>query len=319
MSQFSDLISFIRKEINFSIKKIPIPDTPNYLYDPIKYALKGKGKRFRPILTHLVGRAYKVDPDSLMNISLAVELLHNFTLIHDDIMDKDTIRHSQKTIHHKWDISTAILAGDGIYTIAQLILNSIDRCDNQIIKCFNEVTLDICEGQALDKEFENSKIISEDLYLMMIKKKTGSLISASAMLPSIYAKEEIGNTELYRQFGEYIGKGFQIHDDLLEITSDLNTMGKSLESDVSQGKQTIMVIKACKRYKENWNDIIANSSKSELRTNIYNFLNEKGIIEETKKIAKSYFNKSRLILKKLNHINTSELSQYVNLLEERTY
>ena len=319
MSQFSDLISFIRKEINFSIKKIPIPDTPNYLYDPIKYALKGKGKRFRPILTHLVGRAYKVDPDSLMNISLAVELLHNFTLIHDDIMDNDTIRHSQKTIHHKWDISTAILAGDGIYTIAQLILNNVDRCDNQIIKCFNEVTLDICEGQALDKEFENSNIISEDLYLKMIKKKTGSLIAASAMLPSIYAKEEIGNIELYRQFGEYIGKGFQIHDDLLEITSDLNTMGKSLDSDVSQGKQTIMVIKAYKRYKESWNDIIANSSKSELRTNIYNFLNEKGIIEETKKIAESYFNKSRLILKKLNHINTSELLQYVNLLEKRTY
>ena len=90
-------------------------------------------------------------------------------------------------------------------------------------------------------------------------------------------------------------------------------------SDVSQGKQTIMVIKAYKRYKESWNDIIANSSKSELRTNIYNFLNEKGIIEETKKIAKSYFNKSRLILKKLNHINTSELSQYVDLLEKRTY
>ena len=104
MSQFSDLICFIRREINFSIKKIPIPDTPNYLYDPIKYALKGKGKRFRPILTHLVGRAYKIDPDTLMNISLAVELLHNFTLIHDDIMDKDTIRHSQKTIHDKWDI-----------------------------------------------------------------------------------------------------------------------------------------------------------------------------------------------------------------------
>ena len=122
---------------------------------------------------------------ALMNLSLAVELLHNFTLIHDDIMDKDTIRHSQKTIHHKWDISTAILAGDGIYTIAQLILSSTDGCNNQIMRCFNEVTLDICEGQALDKEFENSNVISEKLYFEMIKKKTGSLIAASAMLPSI--------------------------------------------------------------------------------------------------------------------------------------
>ena len=319
MSQFSELISFIRNEINFSIKQLRIPDTPNYLYDPIKYALKGKGKRFRPILTHIVGRAYRIDPDSLMNISLAIELLHNFTLIHDDIMDKDTMRHSQKTIHHKWDVPTAILAGDGIYTIAQLILNSTDGCDNEIMKCFNEVTLDICEGQALDKEFENSNIISEDLYLMMIKKKTGSLIAASAMLPSIYAKEEIDKTELFRQFGECLGKGFQIHDDLLEITSDTTTMGKSLESDVFQGKQTIMVIKANNRYKESWNNIITDSNKSELRINIYNFLNEKGIIEETKLIAESYFNKSRMILQKLNHINTSELAQYIDVLEKRAY
>ena len=88
MSQFSELISFIRKEINYSLKKLPIPDTPTYLYEPIKYALKGGGKRLRPILTHLVGRAYNTDPNSLMSISLAIELLHNFTLIHDDIMDK---------------------------------------------------------------------------------------------------------------------------------------------------------------------------------------------------------------------------------------
>ena len=319
MSQFSELVSFIRDEINISIKKLPIPDTPTYLYDPIRYALKGRGKRFRPILTHIVGRAYKIDPDSLMNMSLAIELLHNFTLIHDDIMDKDTIRHSQKTIHHKWDISTAILAGDGIYTIAQLILNSMDRCDNQIMKCFNEVTLDICEGQALDKEFENSNIISEDLYLMMVKKKTGSLIAASAMLPSIYAKEDEDKIELYRHLGEYLGKGFQIHDDLLEITSDPTTMGKSLESDVFQGKQTIMVIKANHKYIESWNKVITDSNTSELRKNIYNFLNEKGIIEETKSIAESYFNKSRMILKELNHINTSELSHYIDLLEKRTY
>ena len=197
MSQFSELISFIRKEINYSLKKLPIPDTPNYLYEPIKYALKGEGKRLRPILTHLVGRTYNTDPNSLMSISLAIELLHNFTLIHDDIMDKDTIRHSQKTIHHKWDTSTAILAGDGIYTVAQLVLNSIDRYNKEISKCFNEVTLDICEGQALDKEFENLDIVTEDLYLEMIKKKTGSLIAAAAMLPSIYAEDEIDNTELF--------------------------------------------------------------------------------------------------------------------------
>ena len=319
MSQFSELISFIRKEINYSLKKLPIPDTPTYLYEPIKYALKGGGKRLRPILTHLVGRAYNTDPNSLMSISLAIELLHNFTLIHDDIMDKDTIRHSQKTIHHKWDTSTAILAGDGIYTIAQLVLNSIDRYDKEINKCFNEVTLDICEGQALDKEFENLDNVTEDLYFEMIKKKTGSLIAAAAMLPSIYAEDEIDNTELFRSFGECLGKGFQIHDDLLEITSDSKTMGKSLDSDIFEGKQTIMVIKAKQYFKESWDSIVLNSKKSDLKKNIYAFFNEKKIIEETKHIAESYFKKSRKILKKLNHINSDELFMFVDLLENRSF
>ena len=319
MSQFSELVSFIRKEINYSLKKLPIPDTPTYLYEPIKYALKGGGKRLRPILTHLVGRAYNIDPNSLMSISLSIELLHNFTLIHDDIMDKDTIRHSQKTIHHKWDTSTAILAGDGIYTIAQLVLNSIDKYDKEINKCFNEVTLDICEGQAMDKEFENLDIVTEDLYLEMIKKKTGSLIAAAAMLPSIYAGEEIENIGLFGSFGECLGKGFQIHDDLLEITSDSKTMGKSLDSDIFEGKQTIMVIKAKQNFKESWESIVLNSKKSELRKNIFVFFNEKKIIEETKHIAESYFKKSRKILEKLNHINADELFMFVDLLENRSF
>ena len=205
MVNFSELISFIRKEINHNIKKLPIPDTPTYLYNPIKYALASGGKRLRPILCHLIGRAYKTDPDSIMNISMAIELLHNFTLIHDDIMDKDTIRHGKKTIHHKWDISTAILAGDGIYTIAQLVLNSIDCNYKELIKFFNQVTLDICEGQALDKEFEDLDNITDDLYLEMIKKKTGSLIAASAVLPSIYANERSEKIELFRTFGECFG------------------------------------------------------------------------------------------------------------------
>ena len=319
MSQFSELVSFIRKEINYSLKKLPIPDTPTYLYEPIKYALKGGGKRLRPILTHLVGRTYNTDPNSLMSISLAIELLHNFTLIHDDIMDKDTIRHSQKTIHHKWDTSTAILAGDGIYTIAQLVLNSIDRYDKEINKCFNEVTLDICEGQAMDKEFENLDIVTEDLYLEMIKKKTGSLIAAAAMLPSIYAGEEIENIVLFRSFGECLGKGFQIHDDLLEITSDSKTMGKSLDSDIFEGKQTIMIIKAKQYFKESWESLVLNSKKSDLKKNIYVFLKEKKIIEETKYIAESYFKKSRKILKELNHINSDELFMFIDLLENRSF
>ena len=168
MSQFSELISFIRKEINYSLKNYQFLILQLFIW-PINMLLKEE-EEVKAYFNSFSWKAYNTDPNSLMSISLAIELLHNFTLIHDDIMDKDTIRHSQKTIHHKWDTSTAILAGDGIYTIAQLVLNSIDRYDKEINKCFNEVTLDICEGR-LDKEFENLDIVTEDLYLEMIKKK----------------------------------------------------------------------------------------------------------------------------------------------------
>ena len=127
------------------------------------------------------------------------------------------------------------------------------------------------------------------------------------------------NIELFRSFGECLGKGFQIHDDLLEITSDSKTMGKSLDSDIFEGKQTIMVIKAKQYFKESWDSIVLNSEKSDLKNNIYVFFNEKNIIEETKHIAEYYFKKSRKILKKLNHINSDELFMFVDLLENRSF
>ncbi|MBT4053665.1 MAG: polyprenyl synthetase family protein, partial [Candidatus Marinimicrobia bacterium] len=175
MSTFNELITFIRKEVNRDLKRLPIPERPVYLYEPIRFVLRGNGKRFRPILVHLAGRANNADPDSLMKIALAVELLHNFTLVHDDIMDNDDMRHGQAAIHSKWDEPTAILAGDGINAIAQILLSGIPDRSNAICRFFNQATLEVCEGQALDKEFENDLSITEDQYLEMVEKKTGSL------------------------------------------------------------------------------------------------------------------------------------------------
>ena len=155
MSDIKKLIQFIRKEFNRSLKLFALPNKPEYLYDPIKYALKGEGKRCRPILVHLSGKAYKTDPDIIMKVSLAVEMLHCFTLIHDDIMDSDNIRRNMPTLHHQYDISSAILAGDGMFTISQLVLNGIKKKSTSLMQFYNEAVLEICEGQALDKEFED--------------------------------------------------------------------------------------------------------------------------------------------------------------------
>ena len=319
MSTFDELITFIRKEVNRDLKRLPIPKRPVYLYEPIRFALSGNGKRFRPILVHLAGRANNADPDSLMKIALAVELLHNFTLVHDDIMDNDNMRHGQAAIHSKWDESTAILAGDGINAIAQILLSGIPDRSNAICRFFNQATLEVCEGQALDKEFENDLSITEDQYLEMIEKKTGSLLGACAALSAtlVGADQEVIN--YFDQFGRALGNGFQIHDDLLEIYGNPNEMGKSLGSDIAEGKQTMMVIKARNLFEKEWGEIIGDPDRIDFMDKIRSFFTENGIKNETKGLAQTYFDLARNSLEKIDGINCSELLDFINLVETRSY
>ena len=319
MSTFNELITLIRKEVNHDLKRLPIPKRPVYLYEPIRFALSGNGKRFRPILVHLAGRANNADPDSLMKIALAVELLHNFTLVHDDIMDNDNMRHGQAAIHSKWDESTAILAGDGINAIAQILLSGIPDRSNAICRFFNQATLEVCEGQALDKEFENDLSITEDQYLEMIEKKTGSLLGACAALSAtlVGADQEVIN--YFDQFGRALGNGFQIHDDLLEIYGNPNEMGKSLGSDIAEGKQTMMVIKARNLFGKEWGEIIGDPDRIDFMDKIRSFFTENGIENETKGLAQTYFDLARNSLEKIDGINCSELFDFVNLVETRSY
>jgi geranylgeranyl pyrophosphate synthase len=319
MSTFNELITFIRKEVNRDLKRLPIPKRPVYLYEPIRFALSGNGKRFRPILVHLAGRANNADPDSLMKIALAVELLHNFTLVHDDIMDNDNMRHGQAAVHSKWDESTAILAGDGINAIAQILLSGIPDRSNAICRFFNQATLEVCEGQALDKEFENDLSITEDQYLEMIEKKTGSLLGACAALSAtlVGADQEVIN--YFDQFGRALGNGFQIHDDLLEIYGNPNEMGKSLGSDIAEGKQTMMVIKARNLFEKEWSEIIGDPDRIDFMDKIRSFFTENGIENETKDLAQTYFDLARNSLEKIDGINCSELFDFVNLVETRSY
>ena len=319
MSTFNELITFIRKEVNRDLKRLPIPKRPVYLYEPIRFALSGNGKRFRPILVHLAGRANNADPDSLMKIALAVELLHNFTLVHDDIMDNDNMRHGQAAIHSKWDESTAILAGDGINAIAQILLSGIPDRSNAICRFFNQATLEVCEGQALDKEFENDLSITEDQYLEMIEKKTGSLLGACAALSATLVGVDQEVINYFDQFGRALGKGFQIHDDLLEIYGNPNEMGKSLGSDIAEGKQTMMVIKARNLFGKEWGEIIGDPDRIDFMDKIRSFFTENGIENETKGLAQTYFDLARNSLEKIDGINCSELFDFVNLVETRSY
>ena len=318
MEDISGLIEFIRKEFNKSLNSFSFPKTPSYLYRPIEYSLKGKGKRYRPIIVHLTGRHFKSDPDDIMKISMAIELLHCFTLIHDDIMDSDDKRRNMPTLHKKYDVPSAILAGDGIFTITQLILLSVDQNSKLLFQKYNEMVLEICEGQAMDKQYEVEDELDVDDYIEMVKKKTGALLGSCLSLPAIIENEKQGNVELLYNIGKNLGVAFQIQDDLFEIFGDEKVMGKSLGSDIASNKKTPLAILAKNEDKMRWEKLVDEYDGKNL-DNIRKFLIESGVKNKVDKIAFDYFSNAYDSLSKFGIGNNSELYSFFKFIQERHY
>ena len=318
MEDISGLIEFIRKEFNKSLNSFSFPKTPSYLYRPIEYSLKGKGKRYRPIIVHLTGRHFKSDPDDIMKISMAIELLHCFTLIHDDIMDSDDKRRNMPTLHKKYDVPSAILAGDGIFTITQLILLSVDQNSKLLFQKYNEMVLEICEGQAMDKQYEVEDELDVDDYIEMVRKKTGALLGSCLSLPAIIENEKQGNVELLYNIGKNLGVAFQIQDDLFEIFGDEKVMGKSLGSDIASNKKTPLAILAKNEDKMRWEKLVDDYDGKNL-DNTRKFLNKSGVKNKVDKIAFDYFSNAYDSLSKFGIGNNSELYSFFKFIQERHY
>ena len=316
MSDINKLVQFIQQEFNRSLKLFPLPNKPEYLYDPIRYAIKGEGKRFRPILVHLSGKVYKTDPDIIMKISLAVEFLHCFTLIHDDIMDSDNLRRNMPTLHHQFDISSAILAGDGMFTISQLVLNGIENKPASLMQYYNETVLEICEGQALDKHFEDLDDISIDMYTEMVEKKTGALLGACFYLPAVISGKSNNEINRIKYIGRQLGIAFQIQDDLFELFKDENAMGKSLGSDIFSNKKTIIAIEAQNINKTEWGKIIHQFDGKDLE-NIRNFLLEYNVKEKVEILSEHYFNTAYDELSALGLDKNSDIYKFFKMIQER--
>ncbi|MFL3024851.1 MAG: polyprenyl synthetase family protein [Candidatus Neomarinimicrobiota bacterium] len=312
-SSFEKHISFIKSDIEKSLKKIPLTNNPNYLYDPIRYIINGKGKRLRPILVHLAGHSYSADPEDLMKASIAVELIHNFTLVHDDIMDNDSLRHGKPTVHKKWDEATAILSGDAIFVLSQLLLNGLPRI---IHRRFNEVSLNICEGQGMDKEFENDHSISMGKYLIMIGKKTGALLGLCAELGALLSGKKKEQAHILFQYGLNLGLAFQIQDDLLEIFGDESTMGKSLGSDISKKKQTALTILASYHNPEEWSSF---SSKYSKITDYKSYFDKNGIRDKIEKSIEHYINKANSALNSAPKSDKDHLQKFTTLILKRKF
>lgn len=235
----------LRKQIDKKLEKVFLDKFPESLYEPCNYIIDGGGKRLRPLLLLLASKVVGGKTKDALNAAVAVELLHNFTLVHDDIMDNSDKRRGKLTVHKKYDLSTAILTGDNLLAIAYKFLLKDCRNDCQnLINTFTNGVIEVCEGQSLDKEFEAEDNITIKQYFTMIEKKTAALLEMSSSLGAQLAGADMEEIKSLALFGKYLGIAFQIQDDLLDIMAKEAEFGKFIGGDIVEGKKTYLLLSA---------------------------------------------------------------------------
>ena len=289
-SELKELASFIELEIN----KLKLPSFPENLYRPLSYFLGLGGKRIRPVLSILGADLFGAGREKSRHAALAVELFHNFSLIHDDIMDQAPLRRSQKTIHTKWNSNIAILSGDVLLIKAyQELCKQEGRHIPELMRTFNRMAVEVCEGQQMDMDFETQDSISIPEYMEMIRLKTSVLLGCALELGAIVADADPETRRDLYDFGVNIGIAFQIQDDLLDLYADASKFGKQVGGDIISNKKTILLLKAQalanplqKEFLLNLSQISDPKQKVEQAITLFA---ELGIKEEVKKLRDSYF------------------------------
>lgn len=244
LSQYRD--SFLEH-----LDKIIILKEPHSLYEPIHYILHLGGKRLRPIFTLMSCELFGTPHHKALNAALAVELFHNFSLIHDDIMDNAPLRRGKKTVHEKWDINTGILSGDATLILAyQLFENYPPEVFQKLAKLFSTTAIEVCEGQQYDIDFENRDDVTLDEYLHMITYKTAVLLGAAMKMGAIIAEASDSCQEKIYEFGKNLGIAFQLQDDYLDAFGNPDTFGKQVGGDIIENKKTFLYLKALQNLNE---------------------------------------------------------------------
>ena len=237
---FKDTIYKYREIVESHLKDVYLSG-PENMVETSNFVMSAKGKRIRPILTMLSCDALGGNVKQSIDVAIAIELLHNFTLVHDDIMDGDNLRHGQPTVHNKWDIGTAVLTGDSLLWLSLNILKNVKKDREKILLYFIDAIKLVCEGQAYDKMFESENRVSISEYEKMIRMKTGHMIGLCSHLGALCSGASHDVQNKMKDYGLEIGKAYQIQDDYLEIYSNENDMKKSLLSDIELNKKTYMI------------------------------------------------------------------------------
>ncbi len=238
----------ILQKVNQCLDSLPYDRQPASLYDPIKYVLSLGGKRIRPVLMLLGYQLWKDDPENILMPAIGLETFHNFTLLHDDLMDNADVRRGHETVHRRWDANKAILSGDAMLVMAFMHMQKVsaDKLP-AVMDVFTTTTLEIDEGQEYDVAFETRNDVTEDEYIEMIRLKTSVLLACALKIGAVLADAPQKDADLLYRFGEQIGLAFQLQDDLLDVYGDPKVFGKAIGGDITSNKKTYMLINAFNR------------------------------------------------------------------------
>lgn len=239
-------INALQERIAQGLAELAFPEQPANLYDPMRYMLQIGGKRIRPLLTLMAADLFAIsDMESAVPAALAVELFHNFSLVHDDIMDNAPLRRGHRTVHKEWDGNVAILSGDNLLIMAYAQLTkSPAHALPAILGTFNTMAAQVCEGQQLDMDFEQATAVSIDQYLRMIRLKTSVLLGTALKMGALLAGADEADAQLVYDFGVGVGIAFQLQDDILDVYGDPKQFGKQRGGDILANKKTYLLLKA---------------------------------------------------------------------------
>lgn len=237
----------LQEQIELELNRLEISNNPVSLYEPINYFLSIGGKRIRPILVMLAAELFENKNKNTIYQALAVELFHNFTLIHDDIMDNAPKRRGLPTVHEKWNLSQGILSGDVLLIVAyQYLINSKSQYIHSLMAAFNKMAIEVCEGQQMDMDFENRGDVQIEEYINMIRLKTSVLLGCALEIGAIVSGANEQNRNHLYNFGVNIGIAFQIQDDILDVYGDASKFGKQVGGDIISNKKTFLYLSARK-------------------------------------------------------------------------
>lgn len=318
----------ILKLVNDYLDKMPYDRKPASLYDPIRYVLSMGGKRIRPVLMLLAYNMFKDDPETILMPACALETYHNYTLLHDDLMDNADLRRGHMTVHKKWDANTAILSGDSMLVLAYQRMAQCEPAKmSQVLGVFTETALEIGEGQQYDMDFENRDDVKEEEYIEMIRLKTSVLLACALKIGAILAGASAEDADNLYRFGEKIGLAFQLQDDYLDVYGDTSVFGKAIGGDITSNKKTYMLINAFNRANpdqrkelERWVTVkdFCREEKIAAVTRLYNEIGIDRLAQD--KIAQ-YFDESReyLAAVSLPEERKVELTAYAQRMMKRKY